>query len=448
MTDQNTAPALPLPATPGAAMLPPAARQRRRGSAIVEMAVMLPVLVLMFVGMAEFGIYIRAKSQLGVVANQVAGALYALNAKDLGNRSVIDAIMAEIPNLSKPYPTPKVSVSFCEWDAKTGKLYRDFYTANTPAAINVGCGQAPTCGGGVTKTGYGAYVQVTACGKFTPVVTGKIFKDALHVENTSYLPLTDVNQTKMLVALSGGEREEVNPDGPITPPDPPVPCVGEGCDAPEPNPDKCTITQCPLGQHVEGEGAACQCVGNSLCEIQPVCLEGQTFRAETCSCTFSPICPPGTTPSLIGPGGDIVYCIVPGAPDPDFCDISRGFQWKMGACVIPATCPDGTEQDASDGQCSTTCGGTNPGCDTSEKYWSEQSCSCEYKPCPNPSHKRYNGICQPICNPDLGLIPDGAGGCKSMCTTGVWDPQSRECTVPDDENCVQKNAWGTCIEWR
>ena len=201
----------------------------------------------------------------------------------------------------------------------------------------------------VTADGHGAFVQVSSCTSYTPAITQKLFKlfsDDILIQNTSYIPMTDTNQTQMLAFISGGAVQEGGCTlDCTTPPTEPGPVVTP---EPDPEPDVCPITNgCPTGQQLVGAGKNCSCVVKNTCV-------GSVLDEATNSC----VAPGAGCPSGYQTAGDLcgympkqimveVPCYFPTDKPP-----CKGIDWEpckppsellasSGACIAPPNCPSG-----------------------------------------------------------------------------------------------------------
>ena len=182
-------------------------QEKRRGSTVVEMAVMLPVLILLFVGMVEFGQFILMRERINKVTNQLTGVLYNMKIQDVSDDAVLSTVMDQAKIIASPLPEPTVTVRFCKW--KDGRLCR--INRQTRAGVStVACGdEGPKCSVEATQSGYGSFVQVYACSTFRPLLTGgafSIFKQQIPIKSLSYLPLSDANIEPGIEALPGGDE--------------------------------------------------------------------------------------------------------------------------------------------------------------------------------------------------------------------------------------------------
>jgi hypothetical protein len=190
--------------------------QFRRGAALVEMAFMLPVLIILLIGMVEFGQFILTRERVNKVTNQLAGALYTLSSTDEArDENLINLVIDQARILAFPLREPTVSVRFCRWkpdEAGNPVLYRVWKNPPQGAAGTV-CGtEGPACSVEATREGFGEFVQVYACSTYQPVFFGKfleIFTRNIPLQNLSYLPLRDTNLVAQLITLpNGGEVPE------------------------------------------------------------------------------------------------------------------------------------------------------------------------------------------------------------------------------------------------
>jgi Flp pilus assembly protein TadG len=134
------------------------------GATLVEMSIVAPLLVLMFVTMLDFGLLIFQQVQVHHAAQ--AGAQYAL-ARGYDSTKV-SAAVTSATNLSGISATP-APAQFCGCPSDTGV---------TQLATGA-CTSAQSCGGSVVK---GTYVTVSAQATYTPVgivTAGSLFPSNL-----------------------------------------------------------------------------------------------------------------------------------------------------------------------------------------------------------------------------------------------------------------------------
>jgi hypothetical protein len=395
-----------------------------RGAALVEMAIMLPVLVILFIGMVEFGHFIMMRERVNKIANQVNGSLYQMNTAEAANEQLINNILGQVKQIAKPYRNPAMNLRFCDYrNGILHRIYRNPASSLTPSPscvskLDIPCsGQAHS-----TKEGHGLFVQTTACIEFQPLIIGQlleVFGVDVGVATTAYQPMTDANQSALILALPHGDG--IQSGGP-------VPESGTA-----PNPNQCPITTCPPGKTLTGTGANCSCTGSCSTSCTQI---GQTQLAD-CRCVREE-CPPGYSlynGQCIGwprdcteETGNACLCQPPGI-------------YRNGRCEIDEWCPEGQMADEN-GQCTAEC---KRECEYPYNL-DEATCSCKYGGCAEEGE-------------EFIVLPDGSGTCVKPCARGDqrWDAYGNcvdRCPAPHtwngQHNCscatgYTNDAEGGCV---
>ncbi len=189
----------------------PVSRSAKRGAALVEMAILLPVLILCFVGVVELGQYLMLAERVTKTSNQLAAVLYTMQSNDLqaggGPNGVVAATMEQAKTLARPFHGIMLSVRYCQRDlsgANAGTM-REIYKGLT-SPVPAECGDGPPCQTtSTTQNGFGAFVQTYACQTFHPAIAPRFLTTGLTVHQTSIIPLVASNQTTLLEEAHGVE---------------------------------------------------------------------------------------------------------------------------------------------------------------------------------------------------------------------------------------------------
>jgi hypothetical protein len=438
----------------------PARHANQRGSALIEMAIMLPVLVLMFIGMVEFGQFIMMRERMNKVSNQIAGTLYQLNSSQIGSGDIIQRVIDQSPALAYPYKSPSVNVRFCEYgDESKQTTYRlssspgRWQHAGTNSKCTgiveeIGCLSSNST---ATHVGHGAFVQVSSCTRFEPLITGRIFEvfgTELEVTTTSYTPLSDANQTALLAQIGGGRAvENGGGSNPIPDPDP------DPVDEPPFDDSSCDISACPAPSVLRATATGCSCINPcSVTQDDPGSCSGNTvFDAASCSCVPRN-CGENYEETRIC-GENQLYnearCRCENVcSNPQPCP-GLG-QERDGNCVCQQTsCPD--KYSLVEGKCVAEAESDSWGdCEDALGDVSTNKCKC-----PDGSYTD-NGICELDTWCPTGQKPDGMGGCKTDCGTKgadscsapkVFNPNTCNCDYagcPDGLQEYTVNGEATC----
>ncbi len=240
---------------------------RERGAAVVEMAILLPVLVICFWGVAEIGQYVMMSERMTKTVNQLSAVLYTLRPSDLqasgpfGSSSannVIGAAIREAQTLARPFRAPTITVRYCQRRQSDGAIEQIYFGKTVPQIA--GCSDGPGCQDtALTQKGYGAYVQVYSCQKFQSALTPYYFKnvnsDVAMVKQVAFIPLTDTNQTA-LIKKAGGVSIDDNTILPVTCVSPLISDGNGGC--------KAANTTCKAPKLYDKSG---NCVDQQTCAI-------------------------------------------------------------------------------------------------------------------------------------------------------------------------------------
>ena len=126
-----------------------ALRTDERGAALVEFAIAVPILVMLVIGLIQFGLGIYAQSQVTSAAQ--SGVRYAL-VKGFDSQAIGAAVTSSAPNLSLAASPAPTQICGC--------------VVNN-AVVSVSCSPSTTCAGGGTPRNY---VNVTAAATYTPTI--------------------------------------------------------------------------------------------------------------------------------------------------------------------------------------------------------------------------------------------------------------------------------------
>ena len=349
-------------------------RTHKRGSALIEMAFILPVLILLFTGMVELCRYAMMLGRVDAVSNSLAGALYGIKSQELGDMSSIYRVMDQAAAIASPDPTPTVTVRFCDWQSDDGAS-PELNRVNLQFRPNQGgaaCERTgPKCSSGATANGHGAFVQVYSCNTFRPIIVGgifQIFHETVAIESLSYIPLTNANLTKPLGDSPGGG---ITPESANCSTNPTL-CYGGG----------------------GGGGGTTTPPEQKRCNPMPTCdYTSQNFDADQCQCI-----------SACAKPGQVKYsgeCVSP---------CQTGYDRDAnGQCACPSgSAPDGSKgcacsgpnEEFVGGECKTKCTGNqervNGAC--LEKCTADQERvgqDCLPK-CPT-NYERIDNYCTPVC---------------------------------------------------
>ena len=361
------------------------------GAALIEMAYMLPVLCLLFIGMMDLVSYARVKKMNADVSNALAGALYPISVKEAGSDDMISRVLNQISALATPFTPPTITVRFCEW--YQDNLYRD-YKQTINVGSNIGCDtDTIQCGANATSSAHGAFVQIASCHTFKPLIIGTIFSPFVSDSNAmagnggisfpvtaiSYIPLTDANQTQLILGLPYGDKFRVPENGslPITT----TTCTGAGC-----NPVTTTTTTI------------------------------STTTSTTTTTTTTTTVPACTPPYTANQGKCLINCPVQGIrPDGRCGECPPGGSSGNGPfCESPNKCPTGTTVNPNGADCISDCGRKVCATDYTLDY---NTCTCQQKAC-NSTQERINDVCVDKCGQYQQR--DASGTCITCRDPQVW----------------------------
>jgi Flp pilus assembly protein TadG len=157
-------------------------RRERRGVAMIEFGVTLPILVIMLLPMVDIGMGFYVQSQVATAAE--AGAQYAFVKGWSGNNSAtqtnIVGAVTSATGLSGIQATPAPVLSCGCVDGNTITMS----TPNSPFTPS-SCAGLATCTGSNNPQKPGAFVTVTAQANFQPIFTYWIFGGAKTLTATS-----------------------------------------------------------------------------------------------------------------------------------------------------------------------------------------------------------------------------------------------------------------------
>ncbi len=366
---------------------------REDGAAVIEMALMLPLLVMLMIGVWTFMLYISQRQAMSRAANQISAVLATISLADLkgDSKAIIDQTMAEAQSMILPYNNANVQILFCE--KYQGSWYAIYDQTAGPA-----CGTVHDCEtDSATARGYDAFVQSKVCVPFKqPLAKTYFFDSTSEIETVSYQPLIERNQTQLLLQLGLGTRRPAGSgSGSVTPP---TPTCGT------PGLPTCTVT---------APTPTCGTTGLPACTPTP---------------TGTPACTP---PYQAGTGGTACYIVPQCFPsDPSCvtpCTGGGTFDPVKNVCTKPINCGPGEVVDATTGKCTNSCPPASL-CTSGQRDMSNCSCvpqvtctppevviknSC-YTPCPYGTTRKQTTACEPECNSGIFY----KGGCPTACPPG------------------------------
>lgn len=169
---------------------------RERGSIIIEMAILFPIMAIFFLGLLELSQYFILRERVNKTANNVATALATVPPDMLPgsgpNGGNPTTFLDNSLTVAEPFNSFSMDVAFCEEGAEQASknFFPRPYSRGGNACNNTGalCERS--------GAGWGAYVSVRVCGVFDPTVVPQYFLNTPEVSIQTEAPFSYPNVIK------------------------------------------------------------------------------------------------------------------------------------------------------------------------------------------------------------------------------------------------------------
>ncbi len=149
---------------------------QEQGSIIVEMAIVLPVMIVFFLGLIEISQYYMLRERVNKVANNVATSIATMPPDmmaTINHTTFLDSNLTA----SEPFRSMSIAVQFCEHNVADPYSTNQFPSGGyqRTGTTNNCTNKSATCTKTTSDAGYGAYVSARACAEYKPTILPRYF---------------------------------------------------------------------------------------------------------------------------------------------------------------------------------------------------------------------------------------------------------------------------------